>query len=191
MVNIIVSADIFVSVDPGTPECAVAFFERLILTGVFVEHECDGITGEDRAWAGVCELPQVDGRGVPAQGLIKLAAAGALCAGRLSAGPVQFVTPSEWKGQQKKPIHHHRAWSALSEGEQELLGGVQTHNAIALAQGRGAADGWRKPSQAYYRARELAIVDGLRIDHNILDAVALGLWALGRIDRTGKPRRST
>lgn len=178
-----------VAIDPGTPECAVAFFQRRLLTGVFVEHECEGIAGEDRAGAGVCELPQVDGRGVPAQGLIKLAAAGALCAGRLSSGPVQFVTPTEWKGQQKKPIHHGRMWLALTVEERILLGGLHTLHAIELAKRRGAADGWRKPSQNYYRAQELA-TDGLRIDHNILDAVALGLWALGRIDRTGKPRRS-
>lgn len=175
-----------VSVDPGMPLCSAAAFRDSVLRDVWQPPAGD-VELFDSA---VCELPQVDGRGVPAQGLIKLAAAGALCAGRLSSGPVQFATPSEWKGQQKKPIHHGRMWLALTFAERELLGGAVTARAIEAAKARGAAGGWRKPSQSYYRARELATVDGLRIDHNILDAVALGLWALGRIDRTGKPRRA-
>jgi hypothetical protein len=72
-------------------------------------------------------------------------------------------------------------WRELSVAEQALLGGGVTSVAIVGACERGAVDGWAKPGARYYRASELATVDGLRIDHNILDAVALLLFGLGRL----------
>ncbi len=178
------------SIDPGIPDCAVAYYCGLRL--VWVALMPSDAWSSDPVPVGtdtVCELPQVDGRGVPATGLIKLATAGALLSGRLSNCAAKFATPSEWKGSTKKPIHHARMWNALSDAERGVLGGAGTQRAIDAAKKRGAADGWRKKSSAaYYRAAEMIRVDGLRIDHNILDAVALGLWHLGRIDKAGYPK---
>jgi hypothetical protein len=67
--------------------------------------------------------------------------------------------PRQWKGQVPKPIHHHRAWKALSGAEREVL-----------------------PADTL--ARILIGVDGGPYSwdgHNFLDAIALGLKHLKRV----------
>lgn len=75
-----------------------------------------------------------------------------IAAGRMTARYLtRYVKPAEWKGQLPKKIHHGRVWAAL-----EKLGDA------------GAGRVWIEkvtPS----------------LQHNVLDAVALGLRTLGRI----------
>ena len=74
-------------------------------------------------------------------------------------------------------------WKALAPSERALLGGEATRKAIEAACLRGAKDRWSKPGATYYRARELPKVNGQKITHDMLDAAALALYALGRIGR--------
>jgi hypothetical protein len=125
----------------------------------------------------VVEQPQVDGRtwsATPAT--VRLAWEGALVAGRLagaSGGRVVSLTPDDWKGTIAKPVHHGRAWAVLSDREQWVLRDVASEAAIEESKCRGARDRWAKEGAVYCRG----------YDHNRLDAVALGLFALGRLPR--------
>lgn len=178
------------SIDPGVPKCAAALWVDAELAGVGVYGAADLGPGLylGGARSAVLELPQSDGRAVPTRTLIELTAAGCLCAARLTSGQVALLTPSEWKGSTKKPIHHDRMWEALSSKEQDLIGEEWTQIYIQRAKKRGAADGWRKKGSAlYYRKTDAVTVGGTLIDHNVLDAVGLGLRHLGRIDRNGYP----
>jgi hypothetical protein len=133
----------------------------------------------------VVEIPQADGRAAPVEDLIKIAVAGmklaTWCAGR--AGEIVEYRPREWKGSTPKPPHHARMWRVLTPAEQALLGGERTAAAILAACKRGAAAGWKKPGATYYRASEFPTVNGTKITHDILDAVALALYDLKRIKK--------
>jgi hypothetical protein len=74
-------------------------------------------------------------------------------------------------------------WRALDPSERRLLGDEETHAAILAACKRGAQGAWKKPGATYYRARELPTVNCTKITHDILDAVALALYALKRISK--------
>ncbi len=173
--------DLF-AIDPGVKTCATA----TSCSGRLVHVEV--IPSLQRAIAGdpmpvIWERPQADGRGAPVDDLIALTHAGADLA-RAVAGrdlSIRAVTPRQWKGSVPKPVHHGRLWSALRVDECELIGGLRTRKAIDAAQLRGAADGWRKPGATYYRARELPTVGGVKITHDLLDAVALLMFGLGRL----------
>lgn len=124
----------------------------------------------------IWECPQVDARTrVSAPAVVRLAAEGGTIAG-LFAGAhhaaIEPVAPSVWKGSVPKPIAHGRAWRLLDDGERDVLGGDATAAAIEAAKRKGALSRWAKPGAAYYPARF--------ITHNLLDAVELGLWRLGR-----------
>lgn len=131
----------------------------------------------------VVEIPQADGRGAPADDLIKVAVSGARYAQAYTQyGDVQEARPREWKGSLPKAICHLRMWQALSDAEKALLGGEQTAKAIANACNRGAKARWKKHANHHYSNRDLPNVAGLKITHDILDAVALGLCYLGRLN---------
>ena len=111
--------------------------------------------------------------------LIKLVWAAALFAGHLTAGGsgingvhLTEYEPSQWKAQMKKPPHHLHGWAAMTEAERALLPPdtlpkIQEACA-ALAMGREPNYGWK-------------IGD-------ILDAINLGLYHLGRVRRGGGRR---
>lgn len=143
-----------------------------------------GFDGFDRV---VVEIPTVRGDATPnPEDLLLIAVAGARLAERLAApacGEVREYRPSEWKGSTPKPPHHARMWRALDAAERELLGGDRTHAAILAACKRGAKDVWKKKGASYYRASEFPTVNGTKITHDILDAVALALYDLKRIPR--------
>lgn len=175
------------SIDPGAKVCAVAGFDsrhRLVYVG---PHGVGDVPSySSRA---VVEIPErVNVAGVQADDLIRVAVAGARMAERCvrgAPGAVRELRPAEWKGSVPKPVHHRRMWAVLDYAEQDLLGlGNKTWTAIELACERGAADRWKKPGATYYRARELpSLVCGTKITHDLLDAVALGLYALGRLPK--------
>jgi len=128
----------------------------------------------------VWERPQVDRRtrqSVPS--IVRLAAEGGTLAG-LYAGAcgarIVPVSPTEWKGAVSKPVHHKRLWRVLSEEERSQLG-ARVGREIDAACRRGALDRWSRPGASYY--------PGGFAEHNLLDAIGIGLWHLGRIDTEG------
>lgn len=130
----------------------------------------------------IVEQPQQDGRswGVPPAVLIKLACEGMKLAG-LYAGASGAVlhdpTVTEWKGGEKKPAHHARLWAALSDAERRVLGGEKTYAVIKAACEKGALCRWKLPSDQLYPSTFKT--------HNLLDAAALLMWALGRLTKEG------
>lgn len=69
---------------------------------------------------------------------------------------LDFFLPIEWKGATPKSIHHERVWARLADRERMVV-----NDAFS----RRGMNG--KPLPASKR-------------HNVLDAVGLGLFALGR-----------
>lgn len=186
-----------VAIDPGygrrTEGCACAVFrqnamgQHLLAAVLTVRPDgCARAIGDQYDSANVVlERPQSDRRsqgvgrdGTPAEVLIQLALQGGIVAGMFAAprGAVRAVTPSEWKGSLQKPIHHKRALAALTPAELELAGGMATLNLVLVAVEKGARDRWHKPGHAYYTPSTKVLTDKL-------DAIALGLWALGRLAR--------
>lgn len=90
------------------------------------------------------------------------------------AGPVRRYTPRQWKGSCPKPQHHARLWERLTDAERAVLGGTETRLRIRDACERGALNRWSKPGARYY---------GSWNGHNLLDAVALGAFHIGRISK--------
>lgn len=126
----------------------------------------------------VIERPQQDGRSkkARAKNTIAFTWSGAMLAG-LYAGrdscPVAEYEPRAWKGSQPKPPMHLRLFEGvLSYDERAVLGGERTYLVIDEACERGARERW-KPGKSYY-PRSFTT-------HNLLDAVALGCFHLGRI----------
>lgn len=158
------------AIDPGKYRCDCAWFYNAGLTRVWDQPVFERCAHRYPADQVICEAPQLDGR--PPTELIPVALAGAYLAGQCK-GPARFVTPREWKGSMPKPVHHRKVWQALSPTERTALPGY-TENEINKALMRGAKDGWRKPGGTYYRGERGKV-------HNALDAVALGLFGLGRL----------
>ena len=127
----------------------------------------------------VWEEPQIDTRtraSTPA--VVHLAAVGGTLAGMLAGmcrevAHVVPVAPSAWKGSTPKPVAHARLWGVLDEREQRLLGGEATRMTIEAAQRAGALARWAREGGSYY--------PGAWTMHNLLDAVGIGAWALGRV----------
>lgn len=175
------------AVDPGFAKrgkgCACAFFRDGRLAGVWFARPEQIATRAPVAWPVdpsldlvLWECPQVDSRSrasVPA--IVMLAAVGGELAGLyagMTGAAVERVAPSAWKGSVPKPIAHGRLWRVLDDRERAVLGGDATARAIDAAKRKGALSRWGKPGAAYYAASFDA--------HNLLDAVELGCWKLGR-----------
>jgi hypothetical protein len=175
------------AIDSGHPECAVAVAEHGVLVHVdTVTREVMRIGGRFAFDCVVVEVPTLRGGNTPnPEDLLLIAIAGSRLAGRFAGryGDIREYRPAEWKGSTPKPPHHARMWRALNLAEQTLLGGFKTFTAIEAACLRGAKDRWQKPGAAYYRARELPTVNGIKITHDILDAAALALYDLRRIKK--------
>lgn len=173
------------AIDSGSPLCAVATAWDGALSWV-------GTAGLDSAYIEVpeqfervvVEVPTVRGAATPnPEDLILIATVGVRLAERFAAhfSGIEEYRPAQWKGNTPKPPHHRRMWDALCDSEKKLLGGAKTLDAIDSACLRGARDRWSEKGSTYYRARELPTVNGTKITHDILDASALALYALGRI----------
>jgi hypothetical protein len=74
---------------------------------------------------------------------------------RAPTAVIETVLPVQWKGSVPKDIHHAREWAALGAVEQAVVTSAFVN----------------RPSRA----------DNVRpsLRHNVLDAVALGVWKLG------------
>lgn len=169
------------SIDPGVHELACAEWRGDRLHDAYFVNVTEAWR-RPRAWAlTVIEKPQWDARSVNGATLIDLAWSGGIGAGAAGA-PITAYEVREWKGSARKPQHHRRGWCALLGPEKAVLGGDATIALIEDACTRGGRDGWTKPGVAYYGRGKAAKV------HNLLDAVLLGLFHLGRIDVHGAPR---
>lgn len=120
----------------------------------------------------VIEKPQQDGRSrvVPPKILIDLAWNGALCAMALCPTKLVELEPRAWKAGNKH-AHQLKAWRALKPAERKHF------PADTEATLRAAA-------VKYVRTRKIT----KHHSYNTLDAVALGLFFLGRIRIGGSPR---
>lgn len=172
------------AIDSGHPDCACAAVRSGRVVAVESVHISRYVLCRyDRV---VVEIPTIRGDNTPnAEDLLLIAVAGARMAERFArrGGSVVEYRPREWKGSTPKPPHHARMWVVLLESERKLLGGAKTHAAILAACKRGAQGAWKKPGATYYRAKEFPTVDGTKITHDILDAVALALYDLKRISK--------
>lgn len=170
------------SIDPGVKSCAVARWRGDTLKWV-ASWPAGEMPSAGEPGRVVWELPQADGRSIPADDLIALTAAGADLARAFAGvdGEVVRYQPRQWKGSTPKPVHHARMWEALTDAERHVIGGAMTASAIWAACERGARARWRKHHNHHYSDRELPTVDGTKITHDLLDAVALGLYDLGRM----------
>lgn len=172
-----------VAIDPGFSSSgrgnAVALFARGKLTGTLFMRSSEFAERLPLAVPGgivVVEKPQFDGR--PSGALIDLTAEGLLLAGMFAgawSARVLQLTPRAWKGSEAKPLHHRRLWAVLSPAERTLLGGEDTAAQIAKALAKGKACRWGAKGGSYYPANW--------IQHNVLDAVALGCFTLERLPK--------
>ena len=175
------------AIDPGYAKreqgCACARFAEGVLVAVRFARVTDA---PDVAWMPdgapplrvVVERPQVDrrtrGREVAVVNLAWEGAALAYWIAGATDAAVTELTPTQWKGSARKPQHHARLWSILYEPERRMLGGDRTRTVIEAAKRAGAAERWRRGGGAAYYPSGFAM-------HNILDAVGLGCFALGRL----------
>ncbi len=176
-----------IAIDPGgdTKGCAGARFHDDADTLVAVAADVTDFAPRRDGETVVVERPQQDGRSraVPPKILIELAWNGALIAGRYAGhfGTVATYTPGQWKDASPKAIHHSRLVNALSGSEWDVLSAAFPgwFDAVNAAVRKGALSRWAKDSNAHY-PRGSALPD-------VLDAVGLGLFDLGRIDQKGNP----
>lgn len=130
----------------------------------------------------IVEQPQQDGRSwtVPPGVLIHLAFEGA-CLAALYAGAtgarLHAPTVSEWKGSENKVPMHRRLWAILTKAERLVLGGDATGKAITAAVEKGAMCRWSQSGAELYPSKFTT--------HNLLDAAALLMVALGRLEKVG------
>ena len=177
------------AIDPGyaadSGGCACAYGERGELCYVMFQRPAEfarNEAGRGEIEHVIVEQPQQDGRSwnVPPAVLIRLAWDGAALAG-LYAGASGAVlhapTVNEWKGSENKVPMHRRLWKILTVSERVVLGGIKTGNAIDAAAEKGALCRWSKSgAELYPKAFKT---------HNLLDAAALLMWALGRLEKVG------
>lgn len=177
-----ISRGVLVAIDPGYAKrgqgCAVALFDGGALVGAFFARP-ETITPDALTTCArevVWEKPQLDERTrTSAPAVVELAAVGGTLAGMFAGAAgcrAHAVTPSAWKGSVAKPVAHGRLWETLSFAERAILGGDATAARIEAAKRAGGLDRWGKPGAAYY---------GAWAGHNLLDAVGIGVWRLGRI----------
>lgn len=113
--------------------------------------------------------------------LINLSWSGALLAGAFAGRdgcPIIEFTPTEWKGQESKPINHGRLWEVLEVAERNILGGKATAGAIQKAKRKGALKRWKISGADCYPKKFTM--------HNKLDAVAIGCYFLKRLKKASE-----
>jgi hypothetical protein len=97
--------------------------------------------------------------------------------------PVELLTPSEWKGSIKKPLHHWKVWSVLRLAERRRF----AEGAAQYGRTKTPADIEAKIRDACLRLKLTGEVSGYSwAAHNLLDAAGLFLFKRGRIGRAGQ-----
>lgn len=170
-----------VYVDPGVSKGhGVACFSRtgvLATCGIQTEpigtYECDALIA--------VETPTIAFAGtVPT--IIALARAAERAARNWPEDLITYVPPQDWKAGTKSQ-HQAHAWGALTGAEEQVV--------VAFARDRGLRNLSTADSiAATLRARCAKSAAGKRdtewVLGNVIDAIGLGLWCLGRIDKFGR-----
>jgi hypothetical protein len=159
------------TIDPGSPH-ETAYWRNGVLLDV---HSAGSFTYVHPSIVHVCEVPHIHKDTKDPQSIVDLA----MRIGEDLRGPcratgapwIQYL-PAQWKGTLKKWSHHRIALAALTPPEVKVL---------ELALKRPIADVQRYVEAACNAHALRNKVTYTRDDHNKLDAVALGLWCLGRI----------
>lgn len=116
---------------------------------------------------------------------------GALTAGSMRADSLVLVFPDEWAGQSKKPPRHWAIWNVLTPSERAL---VAEHFDKPLESACSDARVVALGEHIERACESLAYGQTVRYSHpvhNLLDAVGLFLFAVGRIKRGGGTRESS
>lgn len=185
-------------IDPGAHHLACAHFEELQLLSVeYLPREAflDGSTAAVGLAELVIEKPQIYG-GPDSKDPndcvdVAMAAAFAEAAIRGRGGPpAQYVLPRAWKGQMKKPPHHLAIWRTLRPPEKAIFArDADKHIFRTKVESKMLLEDF--VSAKIERGCELLARTGKVKEyswkaHNLLDAVGLGLWHLGRTGRAGQ-----
>lgn len=157
-----------IALDPGDPVVYGAVFDRGVC--VKLREFTRAVMPIDRTKysQAVCEEPSI--LGAPnAADMVQVLISGSVVASALSCNVVFYPVPT-WKGSLKKPIHHYRVWPHMTKEEQAFFP-KNTLDVINKACAKIAQTG-----KANYEPEW----------HNHLDALALGMFHLGRIKRGGE-----
>lgn len=150
-------------IDPGKHRCGVAVFisARLVWAAWVASGDVPGLVERERPGTVLMENPKDYARfAVAHKDLDSLRAVLAVASkvARAVGAKVEKVSPSAWKGNVPKPVHHKRVEQALDATERALMSSF------------GAV------GSAVYEAG----------GHNTWDAVALGMFGTKRLGRGGK-----
>lgn len=165
------------AIDPGAKECAWVYFHggRVALADFSV-----GSAAVGEPHVVVVERMQIDDRtrAIDPRYVLDCQYNGAMLAGWVAGrngAQIVGLTPTQWKGSEQKPIQHKRMWELLDDAEQRALGGTNTEFHIDAAIEKGALRRWKiSGADCYPRAWK---------QHNILDAAALGMTYLRRMEK--------
>lgn len=152
------------SCDPGAKNCALAYWRHGGLVHVGFSQTVGGFIFPGPELA--IEVPFIYPKGPQGQkegadpnDLIQVAYAAGVIAGLRQAIKIETYLPRKWKGQVPKPIHHGRVWDTLNTYEHRRLP-LETYDRIQTGI-NGGPYSWA--------------------GHNLLDAVGIGLYYLGRL----------
>jgi hypothetical protein len=160
-----------VAIDPGKNRCACACFSEgtSALVSAFFLTPGQEPPVPFSASVVVIEKPRITTNTPNWESIVDEAWSGAIIAGTFRA-PIIPYYPNEWKATVKKPVHHRRLWRVLSPAERFLLPVGVAAVIDAAVKSYAATGKVTKYSHEW---------------HNLLDAVGLGLFHLGRTGRGG------
>ncbi len=171
------------SIDPGKHKSAVAFFElrRLVQVAHCPVQNVTPLYQASETLV-IVEMPRRVHRGKSTdEDIIALArsAERSVLLAEQAGCVVETAAPDDWTSVADKPKRHRNVWLALTPSEQGVIGKFA---------GRQPYKCWQYIETACH-----ALATGGKVrygwtTHNVLDAVGIGLWKLGRIDKAGNIR---
>jgi hypothetical protein len=174
-----------IAIDPGYSKksggCALAYFHEGVLRRTWFARKGSPIFHPLALDVVVWEAAQVDGRTTVAgietvRRLCEVGERMACRCARSTEAKIKRVKPSRWKGSEPKPLHHARMLRWLSDAELSIIGGrTSVTEVVRAAVENGAKRRWGIPGADCYDPKDTR--------HNTYDAVALGLWFLGRLPK--------
>jgi hypothetical protein len=164
------------AVDPGHNMSAMAYSSdgRTLTDCRYVETPKVALGGVS-TWSLVVEMPEIhDGQTRDPDSILKVRDAARTWELYVQWERVRRVRPNEWKGgSQKKPQNHKRVLKALSPDEFRIVEAALEMSGAAI---------WSKVEDACLRVAATGKVSRYSWSaHNVLDAVGILLFALGRL----------
>jgi len=180
--------DPLVTIDPGVHRHAIAYGEGEALDQVYFE-TIEGLAPNAfrPSTYVTIENPRIgrQTRGKDPNDQMDLAVAVGELRGvfRTRGIVAELLTPSEWKGSVKKPLHHWRVWQTLRLAERQRF----AEGAARYGRTKTPADIEAKIKAACLRLKLTGEVSGYSWQaHNLLDAAGLFLFKRGRLGRAGQ-----